>query len=553
LHHRYTGTVNVSVKARLSLIERLQSLPLRLAILAAIFLLEKILLHFVIDTNGAETAHGLAALVRDVQSQAFRLLGTGFVCLVLFSYVRSGKAGARIFEARAATAIRVPWLIIHALLVLPLAPLAFFLYRDPGVEPRFAALAALCVLCVAAAVLAAFQSMAPWSTWRHAARRLGDLWIYAALVAATATWALPWTLKLWRPTAALTFELVRFLLQPLLPTLSADPSTLTLSTNRFAVGIADGCSGLEGVGLMLAFCSGWLLLFRTEYRFPRALVLIPMGLLLVFALNAVRIAALILIGHAGYPQIAVYGFHTQAGWIFFNCAAVAVVLLSRRSRWMNRCAGARDAPGDNPTAAYLMPFLAMLAAGMVARAMSGGFDALYSLRLAAGVAALAYYRAQLSGLDWRFSWRGPLVGVLTFIVWVLAGRMLLMPTAMPQSLTALSPMLRSGWIASRAVTAIAVVPIAEELAYRGYLLRRWISADFESVPFSRVRWPALALTSAVFGVTHGAMWAPGIAAGWLYGWLVCRTGRMGETVAAHATTNGLLAGVVLLSGQWQFW
>jgi membrane protease YdiL (CAAX protease family) len=57
----------------------------------------------------------------------------------------------------------------------------------------------------------------------------------------------------------------------------------------------------------------------------------------------------------------------------------------------------------------------------------------------------------------------------------------------------------------------------------------------------------------VFGVTHGAMWAPGIAAGWLYGWLICSTGRMGESVAAHATTNGLLTGLVLLSEQWQFW
>jgi exosortase E/protease (VPEID-CTERM system) len=545
--------MNVSLEARRSWHARLQNLPLRLAILAAIFLLEKFLLHFLIDTNGAQTAQGLAALVRDVQSQAFRLLGTGFVCLALFSYVRSGKIGASIFEVGAPANIRVPWLIIHALSVLSLAPVAFFLYRDPGLEPRFALLAMLCVLFIGAAVLSAFQAMAPWSTWRHAARRLGVLWVYAALVAAAATWALPWTLKLWRPAAALTFELVRFLLQPLLPTLVANSSTLVLTTSRFAVEIAEGCSGLEGVGLMLAFCCAWLLLFRTEYRFPRALVLIPIGLLLVFALNAVRIAALVLIGDAGFPEVAVYGFHTQAGWIFFNCAAVAVVLLSRRSRWMNRCAVSRDVPGDNPTAAYLMPFLAMLAAGMVARAMSGSFDALYSLRLAAGVAALAYYRVRLVGLNWRFSWRGPLAGVLMFIIWVLAGRILLTPTAMPQSLSDLSPALRSGWIASRALTAIALVPIAEELAYRGYLLRRWISADFESVPFSAVRWPVLALTSAVFGVTHGAMWVPGMAAGWLYGWLVCRTGRIGESVAAHATTNGLLAGLVLLSGQWQFW
>jgi exosortase E/protease (VPEID-CTERM system) len=362
-----------------------------------------------------------------------------------------------------------------------------------------------------------------------------------------------WVQKLWQPAAALTFELVRFLLQPLLPTLTSDPSKLILSTDRFSVAISEGCSGLEGVGLMLAFCSGWLLLFRSEYRFPRSLVLIPIGLLLVFSLNAVRIAALVMIGHAGHPDIAMYGFHTQAGWIGFTCASGAVVLLSRRSRWMNRCATASDIPGDNPTATYLVPFLAIQAAGILALAMSGGFDSLYSLRLAAGVAALGYYRSRLTGLHWQFSWRGPMAGVMAFVVWVLAARIWLTPAAMPQSLSALSPMLRFGWIASRALTAIAIVPIAEELAFRGYLLRRLINADFESVPFAAVRLPALALTSAIFGVTHGVMWAPGIVAGWLYGRLVCRTGRIGESVAAHATTNALLAALVIFSGQWQFW
>jgi len=32
-----------------------------------------------------------------------------------------------------------------------------------------------------------------------------------------------------------------------------------------------------------------------------------------------------------------------------------------------------------------------------------------------------------------------------------------------------------------------------------------------------------------------------------------RTERMGDAVAAHATTNGLLAAYVLLWGQWQLW
>jgi len=84
--------------------------------------------------------------------------------------------------------------------------------------------------------------------------------------------------SLWTPSAELTFDLVRRLLVPIVPTLTADPTTLVLSTNRFAVQIAEVCSGLEGVGLMLAFSGAWLLYFRHEYIFPRALLLIRRAL-----------------------------------------------------------------------------------------------------------------------------------------------------------------------------------------------------------------------------------------------------------------------------------
>ncbi len=87
---------------------------------------------------------------------------------------------------------------------------------------------------------------------------------------------------------------------------------------------------------MLAFSSAWLLYFRHEYIFPRALLLIPASIAAIFALNVLRIAALMLIGDAGFPDVAVYGFHSQAGWIAFNAVACALVLFSRRSAWLNR-------------------------------------------------------------------------------------------------------------------------------------------------------------------------------------------------------------------------
>jgi len=108
---------------------------------------------------------------------------------------------------------------------------------------------------------------------------------------------------------------------------------------------------------------------------------------LIFVLNIVRISLLVLLGHAGLEPIAIYGFHSQAGWIAFNCAAGFIVYASRKSPALNRNAKREVIGAENPTATYLVPFLAILAAGMLAAALSSGFEVLYLLRpLAAGLA-----------------------------------------------------------------------------------------------------------------------------------------------------------------------
>ncbi len=319
--------------------------------------------------------------------------------------------------------------------------------------------------------------------------------------------------------------------------------------------ISEQCSGLEGVGLMLAFCATWLWYFRREYRFPRALIIVPVALLVAFALNVVRIAALVAIGDAGYPSVAMVGFHSQAGWIAFNSVALAVAVLAKRSSWMRRDPSEPTAAAgtDNATAAYLMPLLAILAAGMIAHALSAGFELLYPLRLVAAVAALWVYRKSYSRLDRQISWRAPAVGVLIAGVWLLFAHFVIPPSPRPPGLGALPAPWRAAWITARVLAATVTVPIAEELAYRGYLLRRLVDADFQSVSFKDVRWPALAVCAAAFGIMHGSLWFPGILAGLAYGAIAIKTRRISEAVVAHATTNALLAAAVLLFDQWQLW
>jgi exosortase E/protease (VPEID-CTERM system) len=530
-------------------------LPVRLAILGLAFFAEKIFLNEFVDFERAQAAHGLGAILRAAQHWGFRFLVALAAAIALFAYVR-GWHHMRAVEADVRAApMRVGWVLAHLLLVAVLAPLSYLLYRYTATELSVAGVVALWGVVGVAAVLAALLAMAPLVLWRDAARALGVIWWYAAVAALLGSGIMQFSQSLWTPTAALTFDLVNRLLAPIVPTLTADPVTMELSTKRFAVTIADVCSGLEGVGLMLAFSGAWLLYFRREYIFPRALLLIPAGVAAIFCLNVLRIAVLILIGDAGFSEVAVYGFHSQAGWIAFIGVACGLVLVSRRSTWLNRTAAhSTVSPAmHNPTAAYLMPLLAILAAGTFAAAISSGFEFFYPLRLIAGLWMLARYRRALSTIDWHWSWRGPALGALVFLIWFTAASFLLPQSAMPAKLAAVPAALRGFWIVSRIAGSILIVPIAEELAYRGYLMRRLVKSDFESVPFESVRWPALTATAIAFGLAHGALWLPGIAAGLAYGLLLVRTGRLGEAATAHATTNALIAASVLGWNQWQLW
>jgi len=190
---------------------------------------------------------------------------------------------------------------------------------------------------------------------------------------------------------------------------------------------------------------------------------------------------------------------------------------------------------------------------MLAHAMSAGFDFLYPLRLIGGAAVLWTYRSHYKSLAWGFSWRAVAVGVGLFVVWVAFDRWLGAPRAMPDALAATSAPARALWIASRALAAIVTVPIAEELAYRGFLMRRLAAAEFESLSFRNVGWPALVITSIIFGITHGSLWLPGIIAGLAFGLLAIRTNQIGEAVVAHAAVNACIASYVLLFDQWQLW
>jgi len=374
---------------------------------------------------------------------------------------------------------------------------------------------------------------------------------------------------------AATFRGVKLLLGFFYPDVFRDSAHFMVGTKAFSIVIADQCSGVEGLALMLSLTVGWLLYSRRELRLRRALLLVPLSLLLSWLLNLVRLAVLIAIGTAGYPAVALGGFHSQAGWILFSCVALAFLLTVNNVSWFRRSGHApatlpSSAPQlsgtplatTNVAAVYLLPFLAILATGMVAAAASNGFERLYALRLIAALAVFYAFRRHYRRMDWRFGWLGPAAGVLVFAFWIALDHWIgrdtatgseVVLTGVAQGLARLGSGQRAAWIITRTIAAVVTVPLAEELAFRGYIARRILSANVESVSFRSLSLAAVLASSLAFGILHGRMWLAGTLAGVVFAVVARLRGRLGEAVAAHATANLLIALWVIARGDYSLW
>ena len=424
----------------------------------------------------------------------------------------------------------------------------------------------------------------PLRSWIAIFRSTSPLWLFASLAG-----VLAWFLRspfqsfwdasnngLGRLLQAVTFHSVGIVLRAFMPDALVDPTRFRVGTPLFAVIVAKQCSGIEGLGLVLVFTVVWLGYFRKESRFPQALLLVPCALVSVWMLNVARICSLVLIGNAGAPDVAMLGFHSQAGWIAFTAVAFAFSMATRKLSWVRRtstgiggnpalagvekesgiAANGAEESGESPAApAYLMPFVAILAASLVSKAASGDFEWLYPLRFVAAAIAILYFRAELRKLNWRFGWMAPLVGTAVFLLWIAPAWWsgATQPSALGASLGALSTPARLIWIAFRIAAAAITVPIAEELAFRGFLARRVIDREFEQLPFSALTAFSVFVSSIAFGLLYGRHWMAGIVAGLGYVCVLKWRGRMGDAVVAHATSNLLLAAWVIWRGDWGLW
>jgi CAAX prenyl protease-like protein len=216
-------------------------------------------------------------------------------------------------------------------------------------------------------------------------------------------------------------------------------------------------------------------------------------------------------------------------------------------------------PGSLP---YILPFLVFLGFLAVSDYLPNT-AVRYALVLAVMAAVIVVFSRPV--LSFRVA--HPLLtigaGIAVFLIWIAPDVLIpgyrqhwLFQNSLTGTLASTFPEdLRSNptVLALRFLRAVVIIPIAEELFWRAWLMRWIINPKFQEIPLGTYAPIAFWVTAALFASEHGPYWDVGLLAGIAYNWLMIRTRSLGDCILAHAITNALLSAYVLVSGKWEYW
>ncbi len=346
------------------------------------------------------------------------------------------------------------------------------------------------------------------------------------------------TWPFWQPLAHGTLMLAYQLLSTFFDDCLLDQDALVLGLHGFEVVVTKYCSGYEGVGLFLIFFSAFLAICRDRLRFPRSLVLLPIGCAVVWLLNGVRVAALVAIGGLVSPKMAIDGFHVYAGWPLVSAVALGCVAIGTRTPYFaRRLPATPTVDAENPTAAYLLPLLALVATALVSSAFAEEPAAVYPLRVVVAMLVVATVSRGAASMDFEIAPSALVCAALAWAIWIGCDAPTSAPWSDVESTSTVA--IAARWVFGT-LGSFVIVPIVEELAFRGYLYRRLSSANFERVDpraFALAPW---LVSSLAFGAMHDD-WVAATLCGLVYAAAYMRRGKLVDAVVAHGATNLLLA------------
>ena len=206
-------------------------------------------------------------------------------------------------------------------------------------------------------------------------------------------------------------------------------------------------------------------------------------------------------------------------------------------------------------APFVLPFLVF----SVFLVIEGFFPAqhylLYPAKSLATAAVILFFCRELPSLRPSGPFSSTLLGLIGVVFWVALDPVLVHRSGIP---TGFNPFLLYpaglAWtlFAFRLAGMTLVVPIMEELFWRGFLMRWLIKEDFTSIPLGTYQPISFLVTTAFFASVHGAQWPLAVIVGLFYGAWFIFTKKLGDIMLAHGVTNLLLGLYALVSGDWHF-
>lgn len=522
-----------------------------------VLLLGAVVVEYLILSVSFDAAPWLAHVQLTEQLGAVKLVGPAVFAAIAGVFALGGSkwihALASLANARPEPRVQRLLLAVHAASFIALYALSRHIFVEPfGVSDNgglwFAAWTVLGSLTMGC-LLAAFIDIASIG---RLLRQNVLLLIGAAALATIAWHAGALASTFWEHTSGPMMRLLDLTARTLFEGGHADPETRIMSTPRFAIEIAPACSGYEGIGLILVFLSGFLFMARERLSFPRVLVVLPIGVVVVWLVNLVRIIALFAVGEYVSPTLAVNGFHAFAGWILFCATALALVYWTD-SRFSSQPAEQLDKSFDTATTAYVGPMLAVIAVSLLTGLFATEIDLLYFARAAAGALVLWLCRGYYAQLRARPSAVSVAIGLVIAGLWMF----LIEPpdsgvSPIAAELDTLTPASKALWLIGRVFGLVVIAPITEELAFRGYLLRRLQSRDFNHVPGTQWTVAAVLVSSLLFGAIHANLIA-GTGAGLLFAFAMLHRGKVVDAITAHVVANAVLAVVGLVRAAYWLW
>ena len=149
---------------------------------------------------------------------------------------------------------------------------------------------------------------------------------------------------------------------------------------------------------------------------------------------------------------------------------------------------------------------------------------------------------------------GVILGLVILALWVSPQELLHRPPRTAGFDPGVVPALTPWMLAARFARLVLVVPLVEEIFWRGFLLRYLVREDFTAIPFGSCSRTSFLITAGAFALVH--QWDdffPALATGLLLNMLAVKTRSLAACVAAHATANLGLGFYICATRQWGFW